>query len=562
MGGLDMKKVTKNIFKACTILLLAAGAALPVNAEEQAVPQPLTYPGGQIIEVGDTVKIDKEQRYYLTGQRISKWVYNKLHVIRQVGGRRYPQGILIKGIYSWVYPNSIYPITPKAPVTDSISLTACGQYYWDATGETYTQPGEYTFVGKAANGCDSTVVLSLGINPISASTVIDETACGEYRWDATATTYSESGTYTYKTIGANGCDSIVTLNLKVIKPQIIDIEKRIFPRQLPYTWNGIQMTNIGDTSRVSGQDEYGCDIIEKLHLSFKDQTRWGKSIVPVVPGWMVNLPYHIDRFSIGLRGGFASNFAGEKLPLGAGGAFDFAYAHYWVAGAEKNAYGFKTGLSVGYLYTTQQKQPDVDQYTTPTVDGNIDYTISVENVLQNTHQLQVEVPVMFAMQTTKGFYLNAGPKFILPVYSIYQQTLTNPVISAAGFPELPGVSITNEVVTGKVTEEQANYQGKFLVDNPCKLFSLAVGAELGYNIKLPRYGQSIDLGVYADYSLINAYKNTSDPTGKVISVTPPTSISSAIVDVQSLSTAFSNKFGYMNFGVKVAWNFDSSYYFN
>ena len=34
-----MKKVTKNIFKACTILLLAAGAALPVNAEEQAAQE-------------------------------------------------------------------------------------------------------------------------------------------------------------------------------------------------------------------------------------------------------------------------------------------------------------------------------------------------------------------------------------------------------------------------------------------------------------------------------------------------------------------------------------------
>ena len=83
-----------------------------------------------------------------------------------------------------------------------------------------------------------------------------------------------------------------------------------------------------------------------------------------------------------------------------------------------------------------------------------------------------------------------------------------------------------------------------------------------YNIKLRKYGQSIDLGVYADYSIINAYKNTADPVGKVITVTPPSSSSAAIVDVHPLSTAYSNKFGFMNVGLKVAFNFDTNYFFN
>jgi hypothetical protein len=38
-----------------------------------------------------------------------------------VGGRRYPQGVLLRGIYSWVFPQTIYPITPKAPKTDTIT---------------------------------------------------------------------------------------------------------------------------------------------------------------------------------------------------------------------------------------------------------------------------------------------------------------------------------------------------------------------------------------------------------------------------------------------------------
>ena len=331
----------------------------------------------------------------------------------------------------------------------------------------------------------------------------------------------------------------------------------IRPRQLPYEWNGIIMENIGDTSRIAGTDSYGCDLIEDLELKFKAQTRYGKPITPVVPGWSINVPYHIDRFAVGARAGFASNFAGEKLPLGAGAMLDFTFAHYWVAGAEKTAFGLKTGLNLGYVYTTQSKTPELDKYTVPTVDGNVDYTIEIDKVNQNTHQLQFEVPIMFAMQTHRGFFLNAGPKLILPVYSQYHQKLNSTI--SAYLPELGNNSITNEVVMGKAENV---YKNKFLVDNPCKLFSLALGAELGYNIKLRKYGQSIDLGVYADYSIINAYKNTADPVGKVITVTPPSSSSAAIVDVHPLSTAYSNKFGFMNVGLKVAFNFDTNYFFN
>ena len=552
-----MKQVIKNILSVSAFLLLAAGAAQPINAAEPAAEKPvLTYPGGQVIVVGDTVRINPDTLHYLTGERIAKWVYKKQLTVQQVGGRRYPYGILLRGIYSWVYPPTIYPVTPKMPKTDTITVSACGEYYWYATDTTYTQSGEYVFKGKAANGCDSTAVLFLTINTIP-NTIINKIACEEYTWEATGETYTTSGDYIYKATAANGCDSIVTLHLTIKQPTHRKTTVEIRPRQLPYEWNGIIMENIGDTSRIAGTDSYGCDLIEDLELKFKAQTRYGKPITPVVPGWSINVPYHIDRFAVGARAGFASNFAGEKLPLGAGAMLDFTFAHYWVAGAEKTAFGLKTGLNLGYVYTTQSKTPDMDKFAVTADGGKIDYEISTGEVKQNTHQLQLEVPIMFAMQTHRGFFLNAGPKLILPVYSQYKQTL-DPTIKAY-LPELNGNPIVNEVVTGKA---ESVYKNKFLVDNPCKLFSLALGAELGYNIKLRKYGQSIDLGVYADYSIINAYKNTADPVNKVITVTPPSSSSAAIVDVHPLSTAYSNEFGFMNVGLKVAFNFDTNYFFN
>jgi hypothetical protein len=555
-----MKTITKNIFKACAILLFAAGAAMPASAAEPAAKQPLAYPGGQLIEVGDTIRIPKDQLRYLTGERMSTWVYKKTHVVQQVGGRRYPHGVLLKGIYSWVYPYQIVPVNPKAPKTDSITLVACGEYYWDATDMTYTEGGEYVFTGKAANGCDSTVILFLTVNDIP-NTVINKTSCGEFYWDLTQETYEKSGSYNYTTTAANGCDSIVTLNLTVRKPTEKTTKIEIRPRQLPYEWNGIVMNNIGDTSRVAGKDNYGCDIIEQLNLSFKPQKRWGKPITPIVPGWVPNLPYHIDRISGGVRGGFASNLAGQKLPLGAGAALDFSLAHYWVAGENKTAYGLKTGLSLGYVYTTQSLANYMHQ-SSFNASAVLDYTVAVDHVAQTTHQLQLELPIMFSMQTPGGFFLNAGPKFILPVMSKYHQTLTNPAIEVTGFEELPvGFGILNEVVTGKVPEDMLNKTANFVENgSACKLFSVALGAELGYNIKLKKYGQSIDLGVFADYSVINAYKPQA--SGQLISIVPPTNNSAALVNVHSLSNAYADKFGYMNVGLKVTFNFDSMYYFN
>lgn len=557
-----MKKVYNNMFKVCAFLLLAVGAAQPMNAAEPTTAKkPLTFPGGQKIEVGDTIRIHKDSLYYLTGERMSKWVYTKPHTIQQVGGRRYPCGVLLRGIYSWVYPHTISPVHPKAPKIDTISVVACDKYLWDATNTEYTESGEYTFKGKAANGCDSIVRLFLTIDP-TASTTISRTVCGEFYWEETGETYTTSGDYTFTTTAANGCDSVVTLRLTIRKPTQRKTTVEIRPRHLPYEWHGIEMNNIGDTSRISGKDMYGCDIIENLHLKFKEQRRWGKRVIPVIPGWTVNIPYHIDRLSIGVRAGFASNFAGPKLPIGSDALFDVGLAHYWVAGEEKTAFGLKTGVSLGYVYTTQHMNPDPLSYSTTVGNDVLNYNIAVNEVRQNTHQLQLEVPVMFAMQTPGGFFLNAGPKFILPVYSNYQQILKDPVITVTGFEELDGRPLVNNPVTGLVSKEQANFSGKYLVENPCKLFSLALGAELGYNIKLKKYGQSIDLGVYADYSVFNLYKANATPVGNVISIVPPTDYSAAIVNVQSLSSAYSNKFEFFDVGIKISFNFDASYYFN
>ena len=436
------------MIKVCAFLLLAAGAALPIKAAEPTAKQPLVYENGQVIKVGDSILIHKDTLHYLTGERISKWVYDKTHTIQQVGGKRYPYGILIQGIYSWVYPGSINPLHPEQPQVESTPL-----------------PEEQPAVDT---------------NP--ADTVAH--------------------------------DSIV--------------------EQQPLIET--------DTVALSEPESQDTIVLDQATL-----TQYGKG------NYEIPVSYQMDRFAIGARGGFASTMAtGKNMPLGFDALLDLRYAHYWAKDLNKPAIGIMTGLNVGYVQASQAIEI-LDKYTAPTVDGDVDYVISADKVAETDKQIQLEIPVMFSMVSPKGFFLNVGPKIILPVYSIYEQTITNPNIYAY-VPELNGNPIINEVVMGKVTDEQMNITGN-MADNPCKLLSLALGAELGYEFKF-KNGHSLDLGIYADYSVYTLYNNSIDAASKVITVTVPTQTSAAVVEVLPISKALANKFAFLDAGLKISYNFD------
>ena len=433
-----MKNVFKNMIKACAFLLLAVGAALPINAAEPAAKQPLVYEGGQQIKVGDSIWIHKDTLYYLTGERISKWVYTKPHAVQQVGGKRYPHAVLLQGIYSWVYPGSIIPVHPETPVVEE-------------------QPA-----------------------PVVEPGVVTE---------------------------------------PVVEPTPV----------------------VEDTIVVSEPEPQ-----DTVEVDMEALKSYGKG------NYEIPVSYQMNRFAIGARGGFASTMATTKnMPLGFDALLDLRYAHYWAKDQNKPALGIMTGLNIGYVQASQSMK-FLDKYTTPTVHSDVDYVVEADKVAETDRLIQLEIPVMFSMVTPKGFFLNVGPKLILPVYSKYTQTIKDPKISAY-LPELSGNPIVNEVVMGKLTEEQMDITEN-LADNPCKLLSLAFGAELGYEFKF-KNGHSLDLGVYADYSVYTLYNN-SVAAGKVITVTPPTYTSPAIVEVQPMSTVSGNKFAFLDAGLKISYNFD------
>ncbi len=164
-------------------------------------------------------------------------------------------------------------INPIATGTDV--QAACGSYTW-INGTTYmasNSTATHTIVGGAANGCDSIVTLNLTINPIATGTDV-QTACVSYTWinNVTYTTSNNTATHTIVGGAANGCDSIVTLNLTINQPTTgVDVQTAC----VSYTWiNNVTYTASNNTAThtIVGGAANGCDSIVTLNLTINQPT--------------------------------------------------------------------------------------------------------------------------------------------------------------------------------------------------------------------------------------------------------------------------------------------------
>ncbi|MCQ2311255.1 MAG: carboxypeptidase regulatory-like domain-containing protein, partial [Paludibacteraceae bacterium] len=87
-----MKKLLTSFF----VLFLA----ISLSAQNEAVP----------LQIGDTVIVKQDAKRYLTGERISSWVYTVKHTIRQIGTAKWQDGVLLRGIRSWLAPSDVSPV--------------------------------------------------------------------------------------------------------------------------------------------------------------------------------------------------------------------------------------------------------------------------------------------------------------------------------------------------------------------------------------------------------------------------------------------------------------------
>jgi hypothetical protein len=155
-------------------------------------------------------------------------------------------------------------LTINLPTTSNLSATACNSYTWAENGVTYFSSGNYNDTLTNVAGCDSIITLNLTINQPTSSS-LTEIACGSYSWAQNGVSYFVSGSYNDTIPNANGCDSIITLNLTV---NPITSSSETVSACDSYTWsaNEVTYTTSGQHSQ-SLMSAAGCDSTVTLNLT-------------------------------------------------------------------------------------------------------------------------------------------------------------------------------------------------------------------------------------------------------------------------------------------------------
>jgi len=153
---------------------------------------------------------------------------------------------------------------------DIDSLVTCDSLTW-IDGINYsasTSTPTFTIVGGAANGCDSVVTLNLTINTTATGTDV-QTVCNSFTWidGITYTTSTNTPTFTLVGGAVSGCDSVVTLNL-TINTFVSGNANAIICQGDSMLLGGAFQTTAGNyNDTIVGGASNGCDSIVTTNLT-------------------------------------------------------------------------------------------------------------------------------------------------------------------------------------------------------------------------------------------------------------------------------------------------------
>ncbi len=450
-------KTLKSILIAAT--LISASVVSTLSAQQEAQPAKHEFK----VAIGDSVMIKRECQKYLTGEKPSVWVWDKVHTVRQLGSKRFPDGVLLMNIYSWMCEECLIPVNGRAQeVSDADAAQAAEKPAHEKAIKEGKTPQEAAQAAAEAVAAAETAAAAEEAAP--AEPVAEEAAPAE----------------------------------AVAAEQAAPVEKAEATKE---------------------------DTVKSVQ----------------------NFKHQYDRFTIGVRGGASALMHhADQANWTCGGdvVLDLQYAHYWANDARPVDLGIITGLGIGYQQSGL-KADDLSKFTK----DNVDYTVLAKDIKETDHQLQLEVPLMFSLIHDNGLFFNIGPKFMIPVYTPYKQSVnTLDTKISAYFPET-GVTVENNPVTGVYTGQQPTEKNGIQFN-----INIMLTAEIGYEWIL-KSGNSLGLGAYANYSVFNTYKNATNAEG-LFKLTAPSDTDKAHLDVLSATHAFADKVGYFDAGIKLAYHFN------
>ena len=146
-----------------------------------------------------------------------------------------------------------------APVFD---VVICEGESYAFNGQSYTEAGTYTASLQTINGCDSVVTLNLSVTPLNNQT-FNATICEGEIYNQNGFMANQTGTYTREVV-ANGCTSTWTLNLTVTPTNNQTFNATICQGEI-YNENGFMANQSGTYTREVVEN--GCTSTWTLNLT-------------------------------------------------------------------------------------------------------------------------------------------------------------------------------------------------------------------------------------------------------------------------------------------------------
>lgn len=152
-------------------------------------------------------------------------------------------------------------VMPIYEFSDYASICDGDTFVW--RGNNYTTHGYHYDFQYTSQGCDSTFVLYINVNPTYNYPETVEICDGEtYTWRGQ--TYDTTGTYFNNFQTEEGCDSVYVLNL-IVHPTFVFVTNDTICNGETYIWRTNSFTQQG-VYYDSLTTQYGCDSVYVLHL--------------------------------------------------------------------------------------------------------------------------------------------------------------------------------------------------------------------------------------------------------------------------------------------------------
>ncbi len=201
-------------------------------------------------------------------------VYNETASASFCAGDTYTfgtQSLTAAGTYTEVFTSVggcdstvVLTLTENPVYNETTSASFCAGDTYTFGTQSLTAAGTYTEVFTSVNGCDSTVVLTLTENPVYNETATAST-CSNVPYVFGTQTLTASGTYTEVFSSVDGCDSTVVLTLTV-DPAYNETETATICSGDSYSF-GTQTLTTGGTYTEVFTAANGCDSTVVLTLT-------------------------------------------------------------------------------------------------------------------------------------------------------------------------------------------------------------------------------------------------------------------------------------------------------